>query len=143
MRAELTVVTGPPCSGKTTHVQAERQPGDLVVDLDALAAALGYPADHITWDDPHPAVTAARIARARILDALLAGKVGGPAWVIDTAPTDRALLAYLNAGAQLVELDPGIGVCLERAAARPDGTADRVRAWYGRHAKGGALDVFE
>ena len=33
----ITIVTGPPGSGKTTYVQRHRRPGDLVWDYDALA----------------------------------------------------------------------------------------------------------
>lgn len=44
------VVTGPPGSGKTTFVEQQRRPGDLVWDLDALAAAIALMPDY-----PRPA----------------------------------------------------------------------------------------
>ena len=37
----LHYVIGPPGAGKTTWVAQHRSPGDLVLDLDALAVALG------------------------------------------------------------------------------------------------------
>jgi hypothetical protein len=39
---------------------------------------------------------------------------------------------YEEVGAEVVVLDPGMDVCLERAAAdgRPDGTEDVIRQWY-------------
>lgn len=39
----LVVVTGPPCSGKTTYAREHARRGDMVYDLDALADAL-FPA---------------------------------------------------------------------------------------------------
>ena len=39
-RTPVTVVCGPPGSGKSTHVDGHKQPGDLVVDIDALYVAL-------------------------------------------------------------------------------------------------------
>jgi hypothetical protein len=39
-RRPVTVVSGPPNSGKTTWVNARRRPGDIVWDLDAVAATI-------------------------------------------------------------------------------------------------------
>lgn len=33
----ITVVTGPPCSGKSTYVRTHARPGDIIVDFDAIA----------------------------------------------------------------------------------------------------------
>jgi predicted kinase len=30
----LTVVTGPPCAGKTTYVRNNAKPGDIIIDFD-------------------------------------------------------------------------------------------------------------
>ena len=38
----FTVVTGPPCGGKSTHVREHAKPGDLIVDLDLIALALSH-----------------------------------------------------------------------------------------------------
>ncbi|MFC3238240.1 HNH endonuclease, partial [Streptomyces nitrosporeus] len=59
-QAVVTLVCGPPCSGKTTYVRDRAQGGDLVVDWDALAQALGSPHP---WD--HPAPLTPFIAEAR------------------------------------------------------------------------------
>ena len=66
----VVVVTGPPCSGKTHHVQEHRNPGDVVIDFDTLAHALGYPHEHAAWPpDDHPARAVALRARASDLKA--------------------------------------------------------------------------
>lgn len=36
----IFIITGAPGSGKTTYAQANRKPGDIIIDLDYLAAAL-------------------------------------------------------------------------------------------------------
>jgi rare lipoprotein A (peptidoglycan hydrolase) len=130
----LTVVTGPPCGGKSTYVRAHRKPGDLVVDLDQLAQALGYPSAQIRWGDTHPAVRAARTARTQVIRALLHGEIRGDAWVIDTRP-DRAMRAqYERAGARFHTADPGEAVCQERAADRDPSTLEGIASWYGDQA---------
>ena len=136
----LTVVTGPPCAGKTTHVREHAQPGDLVLDLDAIAHAMGYPDEHVTWGDDHPAIQAARMARAHVLNALLNRRLRCDAWVIDARPNGGMRAQYQRAGAELVTIDPGEQVCLERAAGRSDATREAVARWYaGRPA---ALTIF-
>lgn len=141
----LTVVTGPPCAGKTTYVAAERKPTDMVIDLDALAHAFGYPDEQIEWGSKHAAVAAARLARTRVLSALLRGELRGAAWVIDTHP-DRAMRAqYQRAGARIVTIDPGPTVCLERAKSRGPATVEGVEGWYRTRAgnsRPAALDIF-
>ena len=42
----ITIVLGPPCGGKSTYVAEQAQSGDVVVDYDALAQALGSPTPH-------------------------------------------------------------------------------------------------
>lgn len=36
----ITIVTGPPCSGKSTYVESVRKPGDFVWDYDQVARTL-------------------------------------------------------------------------------------------------------
>jgi len=37
----INVIVGPPCAGKSTHVKANSTKGDVLVDYDDLAKALG------------------------------------------------------------------------------------------------------
>lgn len=40
LSTEVHIICGPPGSGKTTFVQKHMQPGDLILDMDAIVAAL-------------------------------------------------------------------------------------------------------
>lgn len=41
--AQVVLICGPPCSGKTTLTKQLANPGDVVLDLDAIAQELGSP----------------------------------------------------------------------------------------------------
>lgn len=126
----ITVVTGPPCSGKSTYVAEHRAPEDIVLDLDAIAHALGYPDTHVDWSRPHAAVEAARAARTELLKAVLARSIVN-AWIIDAEPPAFLLKKYRAIGADVVDLDPGRKVCIARAKAeRTPDTVRRIRDWY-------------
>lgn len=125
----IRVVTGPPCAGKSTHVAESAQPGDLVVDYDVLATALGS-------DTPHQSKGLVRLAalaaRKAVIATALAHVGDEDAWIIHTSPTGEQVTAYEAAGAEFTTLDPGIETCLARAADRPDGTTEAIEAWYER-----------
>lgn len=132
----IRVVTGPPCSGKTTHVREHAGPLDVVIDLDQIAHALGYPTPQVDWseDTPHPARVAAMRARASLVKAALDAGFGAPCvWIIDTQPSAVAAARYVNAGAEVFRVDPGPDVCHQRATddARPAATHDQIDRWYG------------
>jgi hypothetical protein len=98
----LVVVTGPPCSGKTTYVNEHRQSGDVIIDLDAMAQALG--AD--PYDYP-PAITAvAQYARGAAIRAAIGWHLRGTrVWVTDCEPSPARWQQYAQAGARHVRLD--------------------------------------
>lgn len=126
--AKTTLVCGAPCSGKTTWVRERAEPGDLVVDWDTLAQALGSPSTH-----EHPAALTPFVAEAR--DAVIArlGRSHGiaRAWVIATAPrqVDRDRIAP---GADVVVLATTEAECVRRALAdgRPADTVDAIATWW-------------
>lgn len=141
----MTVITGPPCAGKTTYVAEQRALGDLVIDLDPIARALGYPADHVEWNDPHPAVAAARAARQAVLDHVNAGRLRCNVWLIDSKPHATSLRIYQRQGARVVNLDPGCEACHNRADRdqRSASTHEQIDRWYGgQPAEASALDLF-
>lgn len=131
---DTRVITGPPCAGKTTHIAEHRRPNDLVVDLDTIAQALGYPDPHINWNSTHPAVEASREARYAIIGAVLKNRIRAntTAWIIDSNPTPAMLRWYRQAKATITTLDPGAKVCHDRADAdqRPALTHQHIDDWY-------------
>src|SRR5579875_2707438 len=127
---DVTLVVGPPCAGKTTWTAQHAQRGDLIVDWDQLAIEAGSPVAH-----DHPdRYRAAANARRSELEQHVAEMRDGRAFVIRTAArlAERLRLAD-QLGAHIEVIDPGVQVCLERAAAdgrHPDVDAAILR-WYG------------
>lgn len=56
----IVLIAGPPCAGKSTYAQQHAEPGDMVIDYDLIAAAIGSPDHH-----DHPASLRPAIVRAR------------------------------------------------------------------------------
>ena len=121
----VTVVVGPPCSGKTSHVTELRRPGDLVLDYDALAVALGSPATHTHPAALHPFVCEARDA---VLARLSRRSSVGRAWIIQT----RRPRAGEWPGADVVVLDVDAAECRRRAiaAGRPAEALTAIDDWW-------------
>lgn len=126
--ARITVVTGPPCAGKTTHVADNRARGDIVVDLDALTVALGSTQSHDAVPEIRKAALAARTA---VINHVMS-HTGAWSWIIHSAPNASQMRQYQSVGAAVVTVDPGMDACLQRAESdgRPVGTADVIRSWY-------------
>lgn len=127
----ITVVIGPPCAGKSSYVQQNSTPGDLIIDFDSLATAFGSTS---RYDTPLSMRRVVQSARRAAISQVLMGAVEN-AWVIDTDP-DRGMLAqYRRAGATIHVVDPGQTECLLRADRdkRPAWTADQIRRWYRRN----------
>ena len=94
----VVLVTGPPCAGKTTHVAQHAQPGDLVLDQDAIGA---------------------RTMNQRL--AQVATSTDGTTWVIRCSPGARArqALAQQIGATERVHLVEPEHVLVHRAARRP------------------------
>lgn len=124
----LTVITGPPCAGKTRYAREHAAPGDLVIDFDALAAALGSQAGH-----GHGAwlarVTAAAWSAA--VTRAVREHAGHRAWVIDASPSPARLAAYRRAGARMAALGAEEGELHRRAreAGRPEQAHRAIDEW--------------
>lgn len=128
--ARVVLISGPPCSGKTTAAQRWSSPGDLLLDFDEFARGLGSPAK---WLHSEPWRSQAD-AIMRDAIASLPGEGSGTAYVIRSAAAlkhRKALARSLSVEACVV-LNPGIDECLARAKhdGRPNGTADQIRNWY-------------
>ena len=121
------VVSGAPCSGKTTFVHDNMNDGDIIIDLDAIAQALGYSQTHGARGNY---LRVAQAARRGAINEVLRKRCG--AWIIHTQPSQEDITHYESCGAVLHVCDPGIDACLERAAndERPDGTVKAIHEWY-------------
>jgi hypothetical protein len=98
----LVIVTGPPCSGKTTYVTGHAQPGDIIIDFDAMAAAFGAP--DLEYGPAMRAVT--QYARGAAIKAAITWHLrGARVWVTECQPSPARWQQYALAGARHVRLD--------------------------------------
>ncbi len=129
----LTVVTGPPCSGKSTYIREHATLGDLVIDFDHIAQALGSPDTH-----NHPdlirfvTMAARRIAIDTAIQCHQRTNGAHNIWIIDSRPTAATLRAYRRAGAHVVQLraDPAELHRRADAAGRPDRWHALIDDWF-------------
>jgi len=132
-KPEITIVCGPPGSGKTTYVQQHCRPGDLVLDLDTIWQALTGMDLYQKPDSIAPFVYEARDAILRRLDRPHDVK---RVWIIKAAPKaqDReALCSRFNA--QALVLLTSESECSRRIADRQDkGKWQRIiREWWAEY----------
>jgi dephospho-CoA kinase len=131
----ITVVTGAPCSGKTTFVTENAKSGDLIIDMDRLALALTT-ADIQSHDySPEVRIVARSAREGAVKSALrIASVARANVWIVHTRPNPIDLKRYRLASARLVVIDPGIEVCLERLKDRPKATKEMVyqaiKEWF-------------
>lgn len=120
----VTVVSGPPLAGKNTCVEKLREPGDLVVDWDALAVALGSPKSHVHNRGLWPYIGA---ARAGVLNQLRRDPQR-KAWIITTDPH----LAAQWPACRHVQLDVTQDEAHRRSdeAGRPEGSHEAIDDYY-------------
>lgn len=124
----ITVITGPPCSGKTTYARQHAKPGDIIIDFDLIAQALGSPDPH-DHDPRLREITAAAWSAA--VDRLTTGYPAMRAWVIDSRPTRMRQFAYQRARAKIISLTAPAEELHQRATAdgRNDDAHRRITEW--------------
>jgi predicted kinase len=127
----LTVITGPPASGKTYWVKQHAKRNDITIDFDAIVSVL-TPAT-TSHDPPRHIVDVAIQARyAAIKTALYWANHGIDVFIIHAMPSDKQLARYQQANANIITIDPGQDVCIERAHAdkRPARSLRIINEWY-------------
>jgi len=117
----LTVVMGAPCSGKSTYVREHAMPGDIVIDFDVLAQALGSPVPHDHNEEIRMVTIDMR--RTAIASAIQAHLRGHTVWVVDINPELR-MAAYRRAGARFVTMSADRDELHRRA------DAERPSRWH-------------
>lgn len=114
----VTIVCGPPCGGKTTHVQASAKAHDTIIDLDTIIATLRPSYTHWTG-----ALDTDLLNKAiRVRNAMLGGlsrATSGRAWFIVAAPTEAERRWWqARLGGEVTLLHPGEAECKRRADQR-------------------------
>jgi hypothetical protein len=135
-----TIVCGPPCSGKNHYIEQHQQPGDVVIDWDAIAIELGSPKEH-----HHPKAMYDRIAaeyERRLTQLEQQPPTDHDVWIIRGLPEHTERQAYAKRfNAEVVTLTPPLEVLMQRARER--GHATRltewsIRRWFERAGKDAA-----
>jgi hypothetical protein len=114
----LTIVSGPPASGKTTYVNASADAYDTIICLDTILTELKPTYQHWTRSlDPTLLNRAIRLRNARLSN--LAHARSGRAWFIVSAPTQGERDWWQGKlGGEVILLHPGVEECKRRAIAR-------------------------
>jgi hypothetical protein len=123
-KAPVVLVVGPPCSGKTELVQKHMEPGDLVVDHDKIARALGSPTDHDHPESLRPYILQATWA---VLERSTRDPDLRCVWYIRCEPNQ----ADLDMASEILVSPTPIDVCLQRARqqGRPPRVLEAIEAW--------------
>ena len=126
----LTIVSGPPCSGKTTYIKERAKPSDIVIDLDGIMMRLAPNYRH--WSGALDKSLFNKAVRARnAMLGSLKDKREGQAWFIVSAPTKAERDWWQGKlGGEAVLLHPGTDECKRRAVERGTPNAIKgVEAW--------------
>lgn len=136
----IHVIIGPPCSGKSTYVHDHAKAGDLRIDYDLIALTLGAVESHAAEGIIKQAAFDARASA--IGEAL--NDPAAESWIIHTTPSEEIMKKYEDRGAEVIELDPGYDVCMERAKrdGRPQQTLDGIEKYYAGR-KGGNMKHYK
>lgn len=115
-KQKIIIVHGAPASGKTTYVHKHREPGDLIVDLDAIKDAIS----DCARESPDVLLDTALEVRELLYKLIAERKVDAKRiWIIALLPTRaerRELKARLNAD-ELIHIDTGIDDCISNMLA--------------------------
>ena len=126
------VVTGPPAAGKSAWIRDHAQPGDITIDYDTLAQALSPDVASDPAEQPAHVTAVVMAARAAAIDEATE-QADADVYLVHSMPARQHLNRYRKYGFQIVTIDPGYNVCLDRAMAeRTPKQVAQVRDWYER-----------
>lgn len=114
---KVYLISGAPCSGKSTFVKQHMQKGDLIFDFDEIAKALTFGELH----NNNPLIKDYVIdIRNLILNRLESEYDIRAAWIIVTDPTNILNNNYYI-DFEIVEMKTTKAECIERLKTNPDG----------------------
>ena len=123
----IYVISGPPCSGKSTYIKENAKSGSIVIDMDRIALAL------TTEDIVHHAYSKAiktlaiTTRKTAVKKALTLGNVVD-VYIIDTEPSQENKAMYSWYKAKHITLSPPLEEVLQRIDAnRPEHLRGRLR----------------
>lgn len=128
---KLSIVCGPPCSGKTTLVRSHAAEGDVVIDFDDILDRLSP--GFRPWHDALEPATFNRAIRVRnAMLGSLARPPGRRAWFVIGAPSPREQQWWRSQlGGDLVVLRVDRAECERRAIARGTPAAiPAIARWF-------------
>ena len=136
-KQEVFIINGAPGSGKTTYVNEVKRPGDIVMDLDRLAAAIqGESNEHPSYEYVMDVALAVREAMYRAIENR-EGK-WNRAFVI-TSSADNNLVEDLavRLDGEVIRMQTSKSECIERIKADetreyPERDIGLVESWFGR-----------
>lgn len=130
----LTIVCGPPASGKSTYVKQEAGPNDLIIDLDVIASEISGEPLH-GWDRDRW-LNAALFRRNDILGDLSRPSQYRAAWLIVSEPKakHREWWQHTLKPQEIIVLETPEAMCIANAQ-REGGrdqkrTADAIVRWW-------------
>lgn len=127
----LYVVIGPPAAGKSTWCREQAQPGDIVIDYDRLALALNPDQNPDSHDHPKTIKAVTKAARQAAIDKAMTLAHECDVYLIHSTPSEALLHRYRLAGAQVVTIDPGREIVMQRAKEeRPWWMQQAIKKWY-------------
>lgn len=135
----IHVIIGPPCSGKSTYIREHKKEGDVVIDYDVLAQALGYNKEHGAVGIFREVAMAARSAAVAKAMEFSRYTPDSDVWIIHSAPSRHQLMLYRDYGSDIVLLNPGFQTVYDRSIKdhRPKGTLEWIHNWYKWYASNG------
>ncbi|MFE2046373.1 hypothetical protein ACFXAZ_36725 [Streptomyces sp. NPDC059477] len=131
----LYVITGPPAAGKSSWITARANTRDIVIDLDRIALALAGP-DAPNWHHNDTLLKIAHRARFAAINEAVKHRDTVDIYLIHTMPSPTALARYRRLDAQIITVDPGRDIVMQRVRDMRDPAMTAVATrWYRHHTR--------